>query len=181
MRNQTIERVTKPPSPNLVGKKCGIRYTKGVNNRIGTRIQNDEDTEAELGEFPWVVGIYTTKTDPIFEYLCGGSLIHPKVVLTAAHCLRGGKRLAQLLFVRAGDHDQQTDLEIVKHQDQNVAEIIKHPRHYKAGNHNDVALLILEHPFELKSHINLICIPPSTKNFDNQKCFAAGWGRFLKI
>lgn len=177
MKNLTTETTTKPPSSNLVGKKCGIRYTKGVNQRIGTRIQNEDDTEAELGEFPWIVGIYTTKTVPILEYMCGGSLIHPEVVVTVAHCLKGGKKLSQHLLVRAGDHDQQTELEIVEHQDREVAEVIKHPSYYRAGNLNDIALLILKTPFILKSHINLICIPPTSTNFDNQKCYAAGWGR----
>lgn len=42
----------------------------------------------EYGEFPWMVSIYDF--DPVsqstIDYLCAGSLIHPEVVLTAAHC-----------------------------------------------------------------------------------------------
>lgn len=61
--------------------KCGQWNTKGV----GFRIVGSGD-EAQFGEFPWMVAILK-KDDRNANNFCGGSLIHPKVVLTAIHCI----------------------------------------------------------------------------------------------
>lgn len=75
------------PKVNFVRKQenCGVRHEDGV----GFKIRGGN--EAQFGEFPWVVIIFKKKFKDGREFLqfnCGGSLIHPKVILTAAHCVR---------------------------------------------------------------------------------------------
>jgi len=81
--------VTEPitPTPQL-RTGCGHRNANGV----GFRITGDNDNEAQFGEFPWMVAILREEKvddnpEKLNVYQCGGSLIHPQVVLTAAHCL----------------------------------------------------------------------------------------------
>lgn len=70
------------------GYKCG-EQRPDFNLRL---FNPDEEYSSTLnGEFPWNVAIYEEKNGPPreYKYRCGGSLIHPQIVLTAAHCIKG--------------------------------------------------------------------------------------------
>nr|XP_014088868.1 phenoloxidase-activating factor 2 isoform X1 [Bactrocera oleae] len=149
---------------------CGYRNFNG----ISFKISGAKNNEAEFAEFPWMVAIYTNVgNQKLFK--CGGSVIAPKVVLTAAHCL-WDKQTASLM-VRAGEWDLETTLEPLLHQDARVAEIITHEDFNRNTIFNDIALLILETPFTLAPNVQPICLPEAGTIFDNKRCFAAGWGQ----
>lgn len=160
---------------------CGIRNEDGV----GFRIIGDKDNESQFGEFPWVVAVLKEEKsldDQILNvYVCGGSLIDPGVVLTAAHCIHQFEtqnKDPQKLKIRAGEWDTQTKDELFPHQDRTVRDYIIHPDYARGTLYNDVALLFLTEPVEIAENVDIICLPNSDDTFDHARsCFAAGWGQ----
>uniref|UniRef100_A0A1Q3FRB4 Phenoloxidase-activating factor 2 n=1 Tax=Culex tarsalis TaxID=7177 RepID=A0A1Q3FRB4_CULTA len=146
---------------------CGTRNMDGA----GFRISHATQGETEFGEFPWMVALYASGS-----YICGGSLIKPNVVVTAGHCVFNKQNAG--LVVRAGEWDSKTTDELLAFQEQRVTRVIMHDQYNTKFLFNDIALLVLEKPFQPDEHIQLLCLAPQGKSFDNEEsCIATGWGK----
>ena len=97
------------------------------------------------------------------------------MVLTSAHNVK--KEVETDLMVRAGEWDILSTDELLKSVDKQVFTLIMHEDFEANTVANDVALLILEHSFELTPHINVICLPVQDFNFDGKTCTVTGWGQ----
>ncbi|XP_063391076.1 phenoloxidase-activating factor 2-like [Cydia fagiglandana] len=165
----------KPPPPVVEQTECGWSNPGAQ----AFRIVND-GTSAEFGEYPWMVAILKRSDSNTAwsqsDYMGGGSIIHPQVVLTGAHKVDGKE--ANEIKCRAGEWDTQTNKEIYPHQERNVKKIVKHAEYYRPSVYNSVALLILESPYALGNapHIGVACLAPHAPPA-GARCQSMGWGK----
>ena len=65
----------------------------------------------------------------------------------------------------------------MKHQDRDVSSIKAHEGFREKIYYNDIALVFLSEPLQLKPHINLACLAPSGGISTNTRCYTTGWGK----
>jgi len=178
--------IAAPPAPKEAYRpKCGRRNVDG----LGVRIQGFKESESQFGEWPHMCAILHKKTlepaagytdqdlETVNLYQCGGSLIAPGVILTAAHCVDKFKAIAGELLVRCGEWDTQNETEPYPHQDRFVKDLAIHPEFDGRNLQNDFALLYTAEEFELSSHVDTVCLPTPEELFEADTCFATGWGK----
>merc|ERR1712038_144054 len=175
-----------PPPPKIkYSPKCERRNQNG----LGVRIQGFTESESQFGEWPHMCAILHEK--PIEQeagyggvepqtanlYQCGGSLIAPGTILTAAHCVEKFRQNPSQLKIRCGEWDTQNETEPYPHQDRYVEALTIHPEFDGRNLHNDFAVLFTSEDFVLASHIDTVCLPQADEIFEESTCFATGWGK----
>lgn len=157
---------------------CGLRNlgVAHLGNASQSRYMNNT---ANFGEFPWTAVIIHKKEvngTMKMRLKCGGSLINPSVVLTAAQCVAG--RNESTLEIRVGEWDVLTTNEHLGTQNRNVVKYIIHEEFSRKNLYNDIALLFLDKPVQETDHIKTICLPLSDNRLeDHERCFMSGWGK----
>lgn len=126
------------------------------------------NSEQFTGEFPWTVAILSRNNQ---SYQCGGSLIHPEVVVTAAHCVHD--KLANSIYVRVGEWDSLNNREYYPVQNVGIHRIVKHNDFTVENGQNDIALLYLSTQARIAENVNTICLPPPDSNFDFSQCIVS--------
>ncbi|XP_017079433.1 polyserase-2 isoform X2 [Drosophila eugracilis] len=119
------------------------------------------------------------------DYVCGGTLINQRFVLTAAHCMcksNDCKDKHNDLFVRLGVHNRTTDRESGHlHERFRVVNSHLHPNFEHVNSSNDIALLELERNVIYSHQIKPICVlldgRQKIRTDDVQRFTAAGWGK----
>ncbi|XP_063917963.1 vitamin K-dependent protein C [Zophobas morio] len=134
--------------------RCGQPFRKSRMLKIIGGVQSKKY------KWPWHVAIL----NKYYEVFCGGTLIGPRWVLTASHCIR------PYLRVRLNEHDLRArdgrELEMT------VYKIFQHPKFNHKTVDNDIALLQLPRAV----NIPIACLPDRGPR-PTEICTVMGWGK----
>ncbi|XP_016988124.2 serine protease grass [Drosophila rhopaloa] len=161
-------------SPYLLDPQCASARSDAGHYRV------INGSHADLLSNPWMVIIIERG-----KMKCGGSLINPRFVLTAAHCKSKNDRQ---LTVRLGEYDVSQRIDctnygcIPKPKEINVTRTYVHGQ-FTNFHRNDIALMRLEKTVQYGEHIRPICMIMGDLNWSWRvlqgipSFNTTGWGR----
>jgi len=155
-------RPTQRPQPPNPGQ-CGMPQVQG------SRVIAGEN--AKKGAWPWQI---------LLRYngrgMCGGTLVSPNYVVTAAHCIDGKEWQARSFTVRVGEHNvRENDGD---EEDIVVERIFKHPSYNKRVINNDIAVLKLSRAAKFGKYVSSACLPQHGASVaEGTHCYITGWGK----
>lgn len=137
------------------------------------RIVNGD--ESSVHSWPWQVRVRPCSNWRC-TFLCGGSIISEKWVLTAAHCIpyraNGGN-------ITVGSHILWSDPFGVDPNAKNhsISSIVNHKGWNKYTRRNDITLIQVHKAFEFNSHVSPVCLPSEDSCINyGSACAVTGWG-----
>lgn len=142
----------------------GGRTTRQISSSSKQHTKIIGGSSPPQGRFPYVASLTY-----FGSHLCGGSLIAPDVILTAAHCAGYASE------VDLGRYDRSLSFLEGVHERISVAFEVKHPRYNAQSVDNDFMLVKLLQPSLLHPVITLNT-NPNTPSQKGEELTVAGWG-----
>lgn len=158
IQNTPISRIP-PTTAQTTQKECTAptRY-------VVPRVSNGDKVPDRY--YPWHVSIFKTQ-DTSSMYICGGSIIRPEYILTAAHCLFEENKaiVNSRLFIRAGSNFRESgDYYGINHKEiHNTYDFIT----FKS----DIALLQTKNEIRYNRDIRPICYTATDFKFINEEAW----------
>ena len=139
--------------------ECGIKPSPRIVN----------GSQAVPYSIPWQVSLFRYLPNGDFEHNCGGTIISPRHVMTADHCLDASPYIYRIVV---GLHSKNDTSGAVTH------DIC---RYVKGGDHprSDFSIVHLKKPIELGPRAIPACLPTVKMAGDflaNKTMTASGWG-----
>jgi len=154
---------------------CGKRF-RHQNLDGGIRQWIVGGVDATKGAYPWQISYQWRTTLSGDLHSCGGTILSPEWILTAAHCIFDTKYFTYIVV--AGEHNlkEKDGFE----QESNIAEFIVHPGYSEDNTVNDIALLRLKTPLKFNDRVQPACLPLNSMRerlyAEGVKTILSGWG-----
>ena len=108
-----------------------------------TKVINGE--RVAIDSFPHQVSLQAV--DKYNQHFCGASIIHPKFLLSAAHCFIGTEYGVPYVRAVAGASTLTSSCDGDREQIRHVTRVITHDHYNATTFDNDIALVLLDEPF----------------------------------
>ncbi|XP_075166498.1 trypsin beta-like [Haematobia irritans] len=141
------------------------RSQTSVENNKGGRIIGGQEVSIE--RLPYQVSV-RLETNTLL-HICGGAIYAPRVVVTAAHCIKG--RFASYIRIVAGRSSL-----LDSDDGYRVSKLIPHTGYNKNTHVNDVGLIILAEDLVYSSSVQPIRLALE-KPSQGVKAIVSGWGK----
>jgi len=177
-----MEQLSSKPAQEVPGTKevcnCGL---------TAPRREISGGEYAQDNQYPWVVRLWGGCP----RATCGGTLVSPRVVLTAHHCTSNPFSPS----TKSCDHSDGKRLAILGRTEINLNYLRKYKKSVNTipvvearsppnalislddNESHDFALLVLKHPAKYSDKVRTICLPYPGQEFGGKMGKAAGWGR----
>lgn len=131
-------------------------------------------SEARPGGWPWTVAIFRGG-----RFICGGSIINARYVLTAAHCVPRENRPESVAVYRVlvGAHRLHGSGRLVE-----ATDIVRHESYDSQRMQNDIALIRLKQELSWAEkgpgQLGPVCLPPTMldSGLEHSQSTVVGWG-----
>ncbi|XP_059056609.1 venom protease-like [Achroia grisella] len=131
-----------------------------------------DGVDSKLNEFPNMALLGYGPDFTTAEWLCGGSIISNRFILTAGHCIRS-RNSGSVSFVALGllaRSDLKQDLIY------NVKRIIIHPDYKPPVKYNDIALLETDRKITFSQRVQPACLHVDSSDDEGLPRTTVGWG-----
>lgn len=150
----------------ILNENCNVRPTRSVQAGETHNPRVIGGWDACPSYIPWMVSLQTKRG----KHICGGCIISPTYVLTAAHCevsLSGTRVLVGITRLDQANHNKY------------VVKNMYRPPEYSDGRFPpmmDIMLLELTAPLNIDPN-SIVCLPEKTEQPSlTSECFVTGWG-----